>query len=65
MSDRELFNEARRDLVKSISYFSFAAASQDSLAARNLIFHCEQTLLWMDALYSGKEPVDDIVSPSE
>lgn len=50
---------ARRDLIKSISVLTFVATTENSLAARNMQFHCDQFLIWMDAFYSGKDPSEE------
>ena len=48
--------EARRNLVVALAILASPAAMTPSLASRNIMFHAEEMLRWMDAFYSGKDP---------
>jgi hypothetical protein len=49
--DIEDFHKARRDLVQAVSQITWPAASENSLAARNVTYHTEHLLTWIDAFY--------------
>lgn len=55
MIDAESFNRARRDLVKAMALLTFPASTESTLAARNLTYHAEETMRWMDVFYSGQD----------
>jgi hypothetical protein len=56
--DAEAFAAARRDLVRSVCVLMMPAMSENSLAARNVAYHAEELMRWMDAFYSGQDPAD-------
>jgi hypothetical protein len=58
MIDAETFNQARRDLVRSTALLMMPAMDDNTLAARNLTYHTEEMLKWLDAFYSGQDPAE-------
>jgi hypothetical protein len=49
--DIEDFHKARRDLVQAVSQITWPAASENSLAARNVAFHTEQAWVTFTLAY--------------
>ena len=56
--DADAFQKARRELVQSVACLTAPAMGQGTLAARNLTYHAEEMMRWMDAFYSGRDPDD-------
>jgi hypothetical protein len=56
--DADELRLARRDLVRAVHVLTFDADFENSLAARNLTYHAEELMRWMDAFYSGQDPAE-------
>jgi hypothetical protein len=48
--------KARRDLVRAVALLTFDAVTENTLSGRNIMFHAEELMKWIDAFYSGQEP---------
>jgi hypothetical protein len=51
--------QARRDIVKGLSFLSWLANQENTLASRNVTYHADELMTWMDAFLSGREPADE------
>lgn len=58
MIDAESFNRARFDLVKALAVLTLEPACENTLAARNLMYHADELCRWLDAFYAASAEPD-------
>jgi hypothetical protein len=56
---------ARRDLVRAVAVLTFDAITENTLAARNVMYHSEEMMRWLDAFLSGQDHVDPREPPGQ
>lgn len=57
--DADAFQRARRDVVRAVAVLMPPAMRENTLAARNFLYHAEEFMTWMDAFYFGRDPDAD------
>jgi hypothetical protein len=45
-------------LLQSVATLTIPAMNENSLAARNVLYHSEELCRWLDAFYSGQDPAE-------
>ena len=45
-------------LLRSVATLTIPAMNENSLAARNVLYHSEELCRWLDAFYSGQDPAE-------
>jgi hypothetical protein len=62
-TDADAFHRARRDLIQAVIEITTPARSESTLEARNVVYHADELLRWIDAWHGSQGPVHSADDP--
>jgi hypothetical protein len=58
-TDADAFHRVRRELIQAVIEITTPARSESTLASRNVVYHADELLRWIDAWAAGEDPAGE------